>query len=315
MGLATIQVATNNFSNQNKIGEGGLGLVYKGRLAEGKEIAVKRLSETSVQGIVELVSEVALIAKLQHRNIVTLLGCSLEQNEELLVREYMPNKSLDMVLFDSSKSMRLDCKTRRKIVHGVARGLLYLHEDSHLKIIHRDLKAGNILLDDDMNRKISDFGMARILGDNQIVANTNRVAGTYGYMAPEYVMEGIFSMKSDVYSFGVLVLEVISETKSSHSHAIEPGQTLLASAWKLWSHGRALELMDASLKQSYDADRVPKCIHIGLLCVQEDAKNRPCMSSVVVMVGGNGTELPGPTKLMSLAGRALSILGSDKPLL
>ncbi|XP_056173971.1 putative G-type lectin S-receptor-like serine/threonine-protein kinase At1g61610 isoform X2 [Syzygium oleosum] len=296
LGLDAIQAATDDFSDQNKIGEGGFGPVYKGTLAEGKEIAVKRLSETSGQGMAELASETALIAKLQHRNIVTLMGCCLERNEKLLVYEYMPNKSLDTILFDSTKSLQLDCESRLKIVHGVARGLMYLHEDSRLKIIHRDLKASNILLDDDMNPKISDFGMARIFGDNQIDANTNRVAGTYGYMAPEYAMEGIFSMKSDVYSFGVLVLEIISGRKNGRLHAIEPGQTLLALAWKRWSQGRALELMDASLEQSYNADRVLKCIHIALLCVQQDAENRPSMSSVVVMLGGNNIELPGPTE-------------------
>ncbi|KAF8028696.1 hypothetical protein BT93_E1371 [Corymbia citriodora subsp. variegata] len=315
MQLATIQAATDSFSDQNKIGEGGFGPVYKGRLAEGKEIAVKRLSETSGQGIVELENEVALIAKLQHRNVVTLVGCCLEQNEKLLVYEYMPNKSLDMVLFDSSKSMQLDWETRLKIIHGVARGLMYLHEDSRLKIIHRDLKASNILLDDDMNPKISDFGMARIFGDKQIDANTNRVAGTYGYMAPEYAMEGIFSMKSDVYSFGVLVLEIMSGRKNSRSHVTKIGQTLLALAWDLWSQDRALDLVDASLEQWYDADRVLKCIHIGLLCVQEDAENRPCMSSVVMMLGGNNGELPRPTVPTSSAGQALSLPASDEPLL
>ncbi|KAI6706268.1 hypothetical protein NL676_009230 [Syzygium grande] len=314
LGLDAIRAATDDFSDQNKIGEGGFGPVYKGTLAEGKEIAVKRLSETSGQGMAELASETALIAKLQHRNIVTLMGCCLERNEKLLVYEYMPNKSLDTILFDSSKSLQLDCESRLKIIHGVARGLMYLHEDSRLKIIHRDLKASNILLDDDMNPKISDFGMARIFGDNQIDANTNRVAGTFGYMAPEYAMEGIFSMKSDVYSFGVLVLEIISGRRN-RLHAIEPGQTLLALAWKLWSQGRALELMDAPLKQSYNADQVLKCIHIGLLCVQQDAENRPSMSSVVVMLGGNNIELPGPTEPTSLAGRAASHSASDEPLL
>ncbi|KAK9214521.1 hypothetical protein WN944_006514 [Citrus x changshan-huyou] len=185
--------ATNHFSHENKLGEGGFGPVYKGVLADGKEIAVKRLSRSSAQGLQEFKNEVTLIAKLQHKNLVRLLGCCLDGNELLLIYEYMANKSLDLFLFDSTKGAQLDWKRRISIINGIARGLLYLHEDSRLRIIHRDLKTSNVLLDHEMNPKISDFGMARIFSGNQNEANTNRVVGTYGYMAPEYAMEGLFS--------------------------------------------------------------------------------------------------------------------------
>ncbi|XVF31200.1 hypothetical protein REPUB_Repub16aG0125000 [Reevesia pubescens] len=275
--------ATQHFSDENKLGEGGFGPVYKGMLADGREIAVKRLSKTSGQGLREFKNEVTVIARLQHKNLVRLLGCCLEGNELLLIYDFMPNKSLDVHLFDSTRSVQLDWKTRVTIINGIARGLLYLHEDSRLKIIHRDLKASNVLLDHEMNPKISDFGMARIFGVNQNEANTNRVVGTYGYMAPEYAMEGLFSVKSDVFSFGVLLLEIISGRKNGGFYLSEHGLSLLNYTWKLWCEEQALELMDPVLVQSCDQVEVLKYIHIGLLCVQEDPADRPIMSSSVLI--------------------------------
>ncbi|KAL8127204.1 hypothetical protein AgCh_014208 [Apium graveolens] len=209
-----ILVATSNFSNNNKIGEGGFGPVYKGLLEDGQQIAVKRLSENSRQGIDEFKNEVSLIAKLQHRNLVSLLGYCIKDTERILIYEYMPNKSLDSYIFDNEVSRMVDWPKLYNIINGVARGLLYLHQDSKLRIIHRDLKASNVLLDDDINPKISDFGLARCFGRSQTEANTTRVVGTYGYMPPEYVIDGIFSIKSDVYSFGVLVLEIVSRQRN-----------------------------------------------------------------------------------------------------
>ncbi|XP_024029100.1 G-type lectin S-receptor-like serine/threonine-protein kinase At4g27290, partial [Morus notabilis] len=176
--LDTIANATNNFSSINKIGEGGFGPVYKGLLSSGQEIAVKKLSKDSRQGLVEFKNEVALISKLQHRNLVRLLGCCIHREERMLIYEFMPRKSLDLYIFNQTRETTIDWTKRFDIIVGIARGLLYLHRDSRLRIIHRDLKASNILLDSEINPKISDFGLARILGGEQTGVNTKRVVGT-----------------------------------------------------------------------------------------------------------------------------------------
>nr|KYP56627.1 Cysteine-rich receptor-like protein kinase 10 [Cajanus cajan] len=302
--LSTILKSTDKFSDKHKLGKGGFGPVYKGVLPDGRQIAVKRLSKTSVQGVVEFKNEVLLIAKLQHRNLVRLLACCIEQNEKLLIYEYMPNSSLDFHLFDMEKGTHLDWKHRLNIINGIAKGLLYLHEDSRLRVIHRDLKASNILLDHEMNPKISDFGLARTFGRDQKQANTIRVVGTYGYMAPEYAMEGLFSVKSDVFSFGVLLLEIISGKKNSKFYLSDQGQSLLIYAWKLWCESKGLELMDPIIENSCVRSEVLKCMHIGLLCVQEDAADRPTMSNVVHMLASDTVSLPVPTRPAFSVGRA-----------
>ncbi|KAI3468934.1 hypothetical protein Pfo_025597 [Paulownia fortunei] len=282
--LSTISKATNNFSPDKKLGEGGFGPVYKGTLKDGQEIAVKRLSKTSMQGLHEFKNEVIFIAKLQHRNLVKLLGCYIHGEENMLVYEYMPNKSLDLILFDQLKSKLLDWPKRFQIINGIARGLLYLHQDSRLRIIHRDLKVSNILLDIDMNPKISDFGLARSFGRNETEANTSRVVGTYGYMPPEYAVDGLFSVKSDVYSFGVMVLEILSGKKNrGYSHG-DHNHNLLGHAWLLYKEGRSLELMDNNLVESCYLSEMLRSIHVGLLCVQKFREDRPSMSSVVFML-------------------------------
>ncbi|KAK2987265.1 hypothetical protein RJ640_017568 [Escallonia rubra] len=288
-----IAVSTNYFENKNKLGQGGFGPVYKGTLPGGEEIAVKRLSKWSGQGLEELKNELVLIAKLQHRNLVRLLGYCIEGEEKSLIYEYMPNKSLDSFLFDEAKKSELDWSKRFIIIEGIARGLLYLHRDSRLRIIHRDLKASNILLDEDMNPKISDFGMARIFGGNQKEANTNRVVGTYGYMSPEYAMEGLFSVKSDVYSFGVLLLEIVSGQRNTSFRSPECSN-LIRHAWNLWSEGRAMELIDPSMASSCLPKEVIQCIHVGMLCVQVSAVHRPTVSSVLLMLESENASLPIP---------------------
>ncbi|OMO92852.1 S-locus glycoprotein [Corchorus olitorius] len=292
--LGTMVAATNNFSVDNKLGQGGFGLVYKGSL-KGKEVAIKRLSKSSGQGIEELKNEITLIAKLQHRNLVRILGCCVEKEEKMLIYEFMPNKSLDSFIFDERKRSLLDWGRRYEIICGIARGILYLHQDSRLRIIHRDLKASNILLDAEMNPKISDFGMARIFGGDQVEADTytNRVVGTYGYMAPEYAMRGHFSIKSDVYSFGVLLLEIVTGRRNGGSLPGSPTLSLIGHVWDLWTNEKAIEIIDSSLGNSYPSNEVLRCIQIGLLCVQDSATDRPKMSAVVAMLESNGN-LPSP---------------------
>ncbi|XP_062014520.1 G-type lectin S-receptor-like serine/threonine-protein kinase At4g27290 [Rosa rugosa] len=294
--LATIVSATSNFSNDNKLGEGGFGCVFKGMLRNGQEIAVKRLSKHSSQGVNEFKNEVMHIAKLQHRNLVKLLGCCIQADEMMLIYECMPNKSLDFFIFDQRKSMLLDWPKRFDIINGIARGLLYLHQDSRLRVIHRDLKAGNILLDNEFNPKISDFGLARSFGGNETVAETMRVVGTYGYMSPEYASDGFYSTKSDVFSFGVSVLEIISGKRNRGFSHPDHDLNLLGHAWNLYTEGRSIELLDTSVGNSTNpSEEVLRSIHVGLLCVQKDPEDRPSMSDVVLMLSGEGA-LPQPEK-------------------
>ncbi|CAI0431251.1 unnamed protein product [Linum tenue] len=294
--IEDIFAATENFSAANKLGQGGFGSVHKGTLSNGQEIAVKRLSQTSRQGIGEFKNEVRLVSKLQHKNLARIFGCCIHGEDKMLVYEYLPNRSLDFFIFDKTKGLLLDWMRRFEIIIGIARGLLYLHQDSRLKIIHRDLKASNVMLDATMNPKISDFGMARLFGEDQIEANTERVVGTYGYMSPEYAMEGLYSTKSDIFSFGVLTLEIVSSTRSNQCYQARPSSSLIGYVWDLWSEGRALDMVDSStMGESFSTEQVMRCIQIGLLCVQEFPTDRPAMSDVVFMLG-NATTLPSPKK-------------------
>eukprot|EP00256_Glycine_max_P052518 XP_014618872.1 putative receptor-like protein kinase At4g00960 [Glycine max] len=293
--LDTIRVATEDFSESNKLGQGGFGAVYWGKLSNGQMIAVKRLSRDSGQGDTEFKNEVLLVAKLQHRNLVRLLGFCLEGRERLLVYEYVHNKSLDYFIFDSTMKAQLDWERRYKIIRGIARGLLYLHEDSRLRIIHRDLKASNILLDEEMNPKIADFGMARLVLVDQTQANTSRIVGTYGYMAPEYAMHGQFSVKSDVFSFGVLVLEIVSGQKNSGISNGENMEDLLSFAWRNWKEGTAINIVDPSLNNN-SRNEMMRSIHIGLLCVQENLADRPTMANIILMLNSYSLSLPIPAE-------------------
>ncbi|PNY10230.1 G-type lectin S-receptor-like serine/threonine-protein kinase, partial [Trifolium pratense] len=288
--ITTISDATNNFSIRNKLGEGGFG---PGMLRDGQEIAVKRLSGSSLQGLKEFKNEVILCAKLQHRNLVKVIGCCIEKDEKMLVYEYMSNTGLDSFLFDPIQSKLLNWSTRFDILYGIARGLLYLHQDSRLRIIHRDLKASNILLDSGMNPKISDFGLARMCGGDQIEGQTSRIVGTYGYMAPEYAIDGLFSIKSDVFSFGVLLLELISGKRNRTLPYNRYDHNLIGHAWRLWKEGIAHTLIDDNLKDTCILNEALRCIQIGLLCLQQHPDDRPNMTSVVVMLSSNNV-LPQP---------------------
>uniref|UniRef100_A0ACD5UZ20 Uncharacterized protein n=1 Tax=Avena sativa TaxID=4498 RepID=A0ACD5UZ20_AVESA len=294
--ILTLRAATSDFAEINKLGEGGFGAVYKGSLPNGEEIAVKRLSKSSTQGVEELKNELAVVAKLKHKNLVRLVGVCLEQQERLLVYEFVPNGSLDKILFDSEKREQLDWGKRYEIINGIARGLQYLHEDSQLKVVHRDLKASNVLLDTNMNPKISDFGLAKLFERDQSQAVTSHVVGTYGYMAPEYVMGGNYSVKSDAFSFGVMVLEIVSGRNNNDYYDSQQSDDLLTTVWEYWTAGTVLSVMDPCMSSSFSESDVLRCIHIGLLCVQGNPADRPLMSSVVMMLGSETVSLSAPSK-------------------
>uniref|UniRef100_A0A5B6YK35 Putative cysteine-rich receptor-like protein kinase 10 n=1 Tax=Davidia involucrata TaxID=16924 RepID=A0A5B6YK35_DAVIN len=293
--FATLVSATKDFHPNHKLGEGGFGPVYRGKLEDGREIAVKKLSQSSSQGKKEFMNEAKLLARVQHRNVVNLLGYCAHGAEKLLVYEYVANESLDKLLFKSGRSDALDWKRRYDIIAGISRGLLYLHEDSHCVIIHRDIKASNILLDNKWVPKIADFGMARLFPEDQTHVNT-RVAGTNGYMAPEYVMHGHLSVKADVFSFGVVVLELISGLKNSTFNISLEAQSLLEWVWKLYKKGKSLDAMDPTLASSAVPDQVAMCVQIGLLCTQADPQSRPNMRRVVVMLSKKPGTLEEPSR-------------------
>ncbi|XP_010926022.1 cysteine-rich receptor-like protein kinase 44 isoform X1 [Elaeis guineensis] len=293
MDLKTLEAATDNFSDNNLLGRGGFGPVYKGVMGNGQEIAVKKLSLESRQGMREFTNEVRLLLKVQHRNLVSLLGCCASAGQKMLVYPYFPNGSLDHLLFDKSKRALLDWSKRFEIIVGVAKGLLYLHEESPVKIIHRDIKASNILLDDQLNPKISDFGMARLFQEDATHVNTFKISGTYGYMAPEYALNGYLSAKADVFSFGVLVLEIVSGRKNLDKHLEEEKVDLLSYTWKLSEEGKALEVMDHSLS-TWNSDEAALCIQIGLLCCQAIISDRPDMYTIQLMLSSDSFTLPKP---------------------
>ncbi|CAN0854316.1 G-type lectin S-receptor-like serine/threonine-protein kinase RKS1 [Linum grandiflorum] len=319
--LSTIIAATENFCPASKLGQGGFSLVYKGKLPNGEEVAVKRLSRNSSQGLEQFKNEVLLIAKLQHRNLVKLYGCCIEDDELMLVYEYLPYNSLDSILFGNSITTReihlvscylvahfisvllvderhrsfLDWKKRFNIVVGVARGILYLHQDSRFRIIHGDLKPSNILLDAELNPKISDFGMSRVLDGDRVEGKTVRIGGTYGYMSPEYAIFGRFSVKSDVFSFGVILLETVTGKKINGFSHEDPSSNLISHVWELWKAGRVMEVIDSSLSRD-DSDEALRCIKIGLLCVEENAADRPDMQTVVLMLNSVTSPIPSPKK-------------------
>ncbi|XBI32689.1 hypothetical protein VPH35_056111 [Triticum aestivum] len=288
--------ATHNFSKENLLGQGGFGPVYKGQLPDGMQIAVKRLASHSGQGFIEFKNEVELIAKLQHNNLVKLLGCCIQGEEKLLVYEYLPNKSLDFFIFERNRTAFIDWNNRRAIIEGIAQGLLYLHKHSRLRIIHRDLKASNILLDKDMNPKFSDFGLAKIFSSNDIQGSTKRVVGTYGYMSPEYASEGIYSIKSDVFIFGVLLLEILSGKGNSGFYQYGDFLNLIGYSWQLWEGGTWVELLDASIVKEICTSDARRYINIALTCVQESADDRPTMSDVVAMLNSESVILPDPNQ-------------------
>ncbi|EOA25247.1 hypothetical protein CARUB_v10018562mg [Capsella rubella] len=297
MDFKTIAYATRDFSTV--LGQGGFGFVYKGTLQDGTLVAVKRLSDMSVQGTTEFKTEVELIAKLQHINLVRLLGFCDDNGEKILIYEYLENQSLDVYIFgNTTESRKLNWQQRFAIAKGIAQGIQYIHQESRFRIIHRDIKASNVLLDRDMIPKISDFGLARITRNETDQDNTRRVVGSFGYMAPEYQTNGSFSVKSDVFSFGVLLLEIICGKRNRGFSNLEGDTSLLSCVWRNWEEEDWLKTVDplvvdqlSSSSSPSTSQEVHRCLQIGLLCVQEHAADRPLMSYVVMMLG---SEAPVP---------------------
>ncbi|KAG6637126.1 probable LRR receptor-like serine/threonine-protein kinase At1g53430 [Carya illinoinensis] len=284
--LRQIKAATSNFDPANKIGEGGFGPVYKGELLDGALIAVKQLSSKSKQGSREFVTEIGMISAVLHPNLVRLYGCCIEGNQLLLIYEYMENNSLARALFGREEhKLHLDWPTRKKICLGIARGLAYLHEESRLKIVHRDIKATNVLLDRDLNAKISDFGLAK-LDEEENTHISTRIAGTIGYMAPEYAMRGYLTDKADVYSFGVVALEIVSGKSNTSYRPKDEFVFLLDWAYVLQEQGNLLDLVDPSLGSSYSSEEAMRMLNLAVLCTNPSPTLRPSMSSVISMLDG-----------------------------
>ncbi|CAO1941617.1 unnamed protein product [Urochloa humidicola] len=304
--FSELVAATASFSDENWLGSGGFGPVYKGKLRSGAEVAVKRLSSRSNQGLEQFKTEVQLLVKLQHTNLVRLVGCCINDKEKLLVYEYMPNGSLDRFIFDQQGPL-LDWYQRLQIMEGIAEGMLYLHKHSRVRVIHRDLKASNILLDKDFNPRISDFGLAIIFQSNMMESNSNRIVGTYGYMAPEYTSTGTFSVKTDVYSFGVLLLEMISGRRNNSPDDNNGCINMLEHAWQLWREGRESELIDLRLGVCGEVANIVRCIKVALLCVQDSATDRPTMADVLAMLAARdgAASLPVPKLPQQLSSSGL----------
>ncbi|CAN6229586.1 unnamed protein product [Urochloa humidicola] len=281
-----LRKATQDFSGTNKIGEGGFGSVFRGVLKDGTIVAVKVLSATSRQGIREFLTELTAISDIKHENLVTLIGCCAEGSHRILIYNYLENNSLAQTLLGTRYSnIRFNWRARVKIAVGVARGLAFLHEEIRPPIIHRDIKASNILLDKDLTPKISDFGLARLLPPNATHVST-RVAGTLGYLAPEYAIRGQVTKKSDIYSFGVLLLEIVSGRCNTNTRLPSEDQFLLERTWVLYEEERLEEIIDIDIGDDLDVEEACRFMKIGLLCTQDAMARRPNMTNVVRMLTG-----------------------------
>ncbi|KAJ4976235.1 hypothetical protein NE237_001341 [Protea cynaroides] len=277
-----LQSATNNFNASCKLGRGGFGTVYKGILRDGTQVAVKALSAGSKQGVNEFLTEIQTVTNVRHPNLVELVGCCIQRNNRILVYEYVENNSLDRALLGpKSESIKLDWSRRSAICIGTARGLAFLHEELEPHIVHRDIKASNILLDKDFVPKIGDFGLAKFFPEN-ITHISTRIAGTTGYLAPEYAMRGQLTKKADVYSFGVLVLEIVSGRSSAKLDWEGTQKFLLEWTWQLYEGGQLLKLVDPEMGE-YSEEEVLRHIKVALFCTQAAAGRRPTMTQVVDM--------------------------------
>ncbi|KAF0892577.1 hypothetical protein E2562_016873 [Oryza meyeriana var. granulata] len=283
-----LRSAAENFSSSNRLGEGGYGAVYKGKLTDGRVVAVKQLSQTSHQGKKQFATEIETISRVQHRNLVKLYGCCLEGNNPLLVYEYMENGSLDKALFGTEK-LNINWQARFEISLGIARGLAYLHEESSIRVVHRDIKASNVLLDANLNPKISDFGLAKLYDDKKTHVST-KVAGTFGYLAPEYAMRGHMTEKVDVFAFGVVLLETLAGRPNYDDTLEEDKIYIFEWAWELYENNNPLGIVDPRLTE-FNRAEVLRAIHVALLCTQGSPHQRPPMSRIVSMLTGD-SEVP-----------------------
>ncbi|KAL3748480.1 hypothetical protein ACJRO7_009685 [Eucalyptus globulus] len=289
----TLEKATNFFDDSRKLGQGGGGSVYKGILPDGKVVAVKRLVFNTCQWADDFFNEVNLISGIRHKNLMRILGCSIEGPESLLVYEYLPKRSLDLVLFVNDATPVLTWEERLHIIIGTAEGLAYLHGGCGVKIIHRDIKTSNILLDKNLTAKISDFGLARSIALDKSHLSTG-IAGTLGYMAPEYLMRGHLTEKADVYAFGVLVLEILSGRKNSVY--TRGSSSVLQLVWKHYKSNNLAACIDSALQGKFPMLEVSKVLQISLLCTQAYMELRPPMSGVVEMLHDKNCVLPQPSQ-------------------
>jgi serine/threonine protein kinase len=272
---------------------------------------VKKLLGTTGHGLHQLHNEVLVLAELQHKNLVRLQGFCSHRDDTLLVYEYIKNGSLDNFLFvdNSDHGNTLNWEQQYNIILGIAKGILYLHEDSSMRIIHRDLKPNNILLDDDMDPKIADFGLARLLGEGHTHTKTAKAVGTLGYMAPEYAIHGLVSPKIDIFSFGVLVLEIVTRRRNCSSEDSD-AVNLISDVWNHWTKGTISEMIDQSLDE-YARNQAVRCIHIGLMCVQSDPDDRPSISSVIFMLTRGNMEIQAPAQPAFFFGRESNLASSS----
>ncbi|CAA6661222.1 unnamed protein product [Spirodela intermedia] len=298
---STLEKATRSFSPENKLGQGGFGSVYKGVLSDGREIAVKRLYFNNKNRASDFYNEVNMISSVEHKNLVRLLGCSCVGPESLLVYEYVPNKSLNLFIFDPEKGQLLDWQKRLEIIKGTAEGLAYLHENSKVRIIHRDIKASNILLDNKFRARIADFGLARSFQDDQSHITT-AIAGTLGYMAPEYLALGQLTEKADVYSFGVLLIEIVTGKSNNRSKVPDNSESIITLAWKHFQSGTVEDLIDPNMKlhdhenHTLVKAEITRAVHIGLLCTQEIPSLRPSSLGALRMLQRIEETLPQPDR-------------------
>ncbi|CAN1816609.1 Cysteine-rich receptor-like protein kinase 2 [Linum perenne] len=295
---STLEKATGSFDETNKLGQGGFGSVYKGVLQDGREIAVKRLFFNNKHRVADFFNEVNMISSVEHKNLVRLLGCSCSGPESLLVYEFLPNRSLDRYIFDANKGKALSWDKRYEVIVGTAEGLVYLHENSKIRIIHRDIKASNILLDSRFRAKIADFGLARSFQEDKSHISTV-IAGTLGYMAPEYLAHGQLTEKADVYSFGVLLLEIVTGKQNNRSKSSEYTDSLVNLMWNRFHAGNTEEMYDTNLMLHNHhncnvKNEVRRVVHVALLCTQESPSLRPFMSKVLQMLTTE-EQLPHPT--------------------